>query len=88
MRPLIDRLADAGLVERAPGPMAVAVGAADRRGRRAARRVSDQRLAYLASLLAGLSPAETGALTTARRVMGDRAAQRPGVDLSMSNLQA
>jgi DNA-binding MarR family transcriptional regulator len=60
---LVDRLADAGLVERGPG--------ADRRsrsvrltaaGRRAAHRMSGQRIAYLTSLLAGLSPAETGTL--------------------------
>lgn len=60
---LVDRLADAGLVERTPGT--------DRRsrsvrlttsGRRAARRVSDRRIAYLTSLLAGFSPAEIGAL--------------------------
>jgi DNA-binding MarR family transcriptional regulator len=60
---LVDRLAGAGLVERAPGT--------DRRsrsvrltasGRRAARRVSDRRIAYLTALLAGFSPAEIGAL--------------------------
>lgn len=60
---LVDRLVGAGLVERAPGT--------DRRsrsvrltasGRRTARRVSDRRIAYLTSLLAGFSPAEIGAL--------------------------
>ena len=60
---LVDRLADAGLVERTPG--------ADRRsrsvrltaaGRRTAHRVSDRRIAYLTSLLADFSTAETGAL--------------------------
>lgn len=69
---LVDRLAGAGLVERTPGT--------DRRsrsvrltasGRRAARRVSGRRTAYLTSLLAGLSPAETGALyELLGRVMG------------------
>jgi len=69
---LVDRLAGAGLVERGPG--------ADRRsrsvrltaaGRRAARRVSDRRIAYLNSLLAEFSPAETGALhELLGRVMG------------------
>jgi DNA-binding MarR family transcriptional regulator len=60
---LVDRLAGAGLVERAPGT--------DRRsrsvrltvaGRRAARRASGRRITYLTSLLADLSPAETGVL--------------------------
>ncbi len=69
---LVDRLAAAGLVERGPG--------ADRRsrsvrltaaGRRAARRVSERRLGYLTSLLAGFSPAETRALHgLLGRVMG------------------
>jgi DNA-binding MarR family transcriptional regulator len=69
---LVDRLADAGLVERAPG--------ADRRsrsvrltaaGRRTAHRVSGRRIAYLDSLLAGFSAAETGALRELLgRVMG------------------
>jgi len=69
---LVDRLAGAGLVKRAPG--------ADRRsrsvrltaaGRRAAHRVSEGRIAYLSSLLAGMSPAETGALDELLgRVMG------------------
>jgi DNA-binding MarR family transcriptional regulator len=69
---LVDRLAGAGLVERAPG--------ADRRsrsvrltaaGRRAARRVSDRRISYLTSLLDGFSPAETSALhELLGRVMG------------------
>ncbi|HXZ71909.1 MAG TPA: MarR family transcriptional regulator [Streptosporangiaceae bacterium] len=69
---LVDRLAGAGLVERAPG--------ADRRsrsvrltaaGRRAAHRVSDRRIAYLTSLLAGFSAAEKRALhELLGRVMG------------------
>ena len=69
---LVDRLAGAGLVERATG--------ADRRsrsvrltaaGRRAAHRVSDRRIAYLTSLLADFSPAETGTLhELLGRVMG------------------
>ncbi|HYB47365.1 MAG TPA: MarR family transcriptional regulator [Streptosporangiaceae bacterium] len=69
---LVDRLAGAGLVERAPG--------ADRRsrsvsltapGRRAAHRVSDRRIAYLTCLLADFSAAETHALhELLGRVMG------------------
>lgn len=69
---LVDRLAGAGLVERAPGTdrrsRSVRLTAA---GRRAAHRVSDRRIAYLASLLADFSPAETGALhELLGRVMG------------------
>lgn len=56
---LVDRLAEAGLVDRGPG--------ADRRsravtltprGRQAARRIGEARAAALGELLAGLSPAE------------------------------
>ena len=77
---LVDRLADAGLVERAPGTdrrsRSVRLTAA---GRRAARRVSDRRLAYLASLLAGLSPAETGTLhELLGRVMGQVVQHKQG----------
>jgi DNA-binding MarR family transcriptional regulator len=69
---LVDRLAGAGLVERAPGTdrrsRSVRLTAA---GRRAARRVSGRRIAYLTSLLAGLSPAQTSALhDLLARVMG------------------
>ena len=62
---LVDRLAGAGLVERGPG--------ADRRsrsvrltaaGRRAAHRMSGQRIAYLTSLLARLSPPKPAHCTT------------------------
>ena len=60
---LVDRLAGAGLVERAPGTdrrsRSVRLTAA---GRRTAHRVSDRRIAYLTSLLADFSTAETGAL--------------------------
>ncbi len=77
---LVDRLAGAGLVERAPGTdrrsRSVRLTAA---GRRAARRVSDRRLAYLASLLAGLSPAETGTLhELLGRVMGQVVQHKQG----------
>jgi DNA-binding MarR family transcriptional regulator len=69
---LVDRLSDAGLVARAPGTdrrsRSVHLTAA---GRRAARRVSDGRIAYLTSLLADLSPAEAGTLhDLLGRVMG------------------
>lgn len=77
---LVDRLADAGLVERRPG--------ADRRsrsvrltaaGRRAARRVSDRRIAYLTSLLADFSPAEIRTLhDLLGRVMGQVVQQKQG----------
>ena len=77
---LVDRLADAGLVERTPG--------ADRRsrsvhltaaGRRAAHRVSDRRIHYLTSLLAGFSPAETDALRELLgRVMGQVVQHKQG----------
>ena len=77
---LVDRLADAGLVERTPG--------ADRRsrsvhltaaGRRAARRVSDRRIDYLSALLADLSPAETDALRELLgRVMGQVVQHKQG----------
>ena len=89
---LVDRLAGAGLVERVPGT--------DRRsrsvrltasGRRAARRVSDGRIAYLTSLLAGFSPAETGALhELLGRVMGQVVQhKRDGAWICrMCNLQA
>jgi DNA-binding MarR family transcriptional regulator len=89
---LVDRLVGAGLVERVPGP--------DRRsrsvrltasGRRAARRVSDGRIAYLTSLLAGFSPAETGALhELLGRVMGQVVQHKQGGAwiCRMCNLQA
>lgn len=77
---LVDRLAGAGLVERGLG--------SDRRsrsvrltasGRRAARRVSDRRIAYLTSLLAGFSPAEIGALhELLGRVMGQVVQHKQG----------
>jgi DNA-binding MarR family transcriptional regulator len=77
---LLDRLAGAGLVERAPGPdrrsRSVRLTAA---GRRAARRVSGGRIAYLTSLLADLSPAETGALhELLGRVMGQVVEHKQG----------
>ena len=69
---LVDRLAGAGLVERAPGTdrrsRSVRLTAA---GRRAAHRLSDRRIGYLTFLLAGFSPAETSALhDLLGRVMG------------------
>ena len=77
---LVDRLAGAGLVERAPGPdrrsRSVQLTAA---GRRAARRVSGDRIAYLTSLLDNLSPAETGALhELLGRVMGQVVRHKEG----------
>ena len=77
---LVDRLAGAGLVERAPGTdrrsRSVRLTAA---GRRAAHRLSDQRIAYLTSLLAGFSPAETGALhELLGRVMGQVVQHKQG----------
>ena len=89
---LVDRLAGAGLVERVPGT--------DRRsrsvrltasGRRAARRVSDGRIAYLTSLLAGWFLAETGALhELLGRVMGQVVQHKRGGAwiCRMCNLQA
>jgi DNA-binding MarR family transcriptional regulator len=77
---LVDRLAAARLVERAPGTdrrsRSVRLTAA---GRRAARRASDRRMAYLASLLAGFSAAETGALhDLLGRVMGEVVQHKQG----------
>jgi DNA-binding MarR family transcriptional regulator len=89
---LVDRLAGAGLVERAPGT--------DRRsrslwltasGRRAARRVSSRRIAYLTSLLADLSPAEISTLhELLGRVMGQVVQHKQGRAwiCRMCNLQA
>jgi DNA-binding MarR family transcriptional regulator len=69
---LVDRLADAGLVERGPGSdrrsRSVRLTAA---GRRAAQRVSERRIAYLTSLLADFSATETGTIhELLGRVMG------------------
>lgn len=56
---LTDRLTEAGLVERAQGTDRRSRSVSlTPRGRRAARRASEQRMAYLGSLLADLSAAE------------------------------
>jgi DNA-binding MarR family transcriptional regulator len=77
---LVDRLEGAGLVERGPGAdgrsRSVRLTQA---GRRAARRVSDRRIAYLTSLLAGLSAAEALALgDLLGRVMGQVVLHKEG----------
>jgi DNA-binding MarR family transcriptional regulator len=77
---LVDRLADAGLVERGPGTdgrsRSVRLTPA---GRRAARRVSDSRIGYLTGLLAGMSAAETSTLhDLLGRVMGQVVARKDG----------
>lgn len=77
---LVDRLADAGLVERRPGTdrrsRSVRLTAA---GRRAARRVSGRRIAYLTSLLTDFSPAEIRTLhDLLGRVMGQVVQQKQG----------
>ena len=77
---LVDRLAGAGLVERAPGTdrrsRSVRLTAA---GRRTAHRVSDRRIAYLTSLLADFSQAETSALhDLLGRVMGQVVQHKQG----------
>jgi DNA-binding MarR family transcriptional regulator len=77
---LVDRLAGAGLVERGPGTdgrsRSVRLTPA---GRRAARRVSDQRIAYLTSLLDDLSAAEARLLRDLLgRVMGQVVRQKQG----------
>jgi DNA-binding MarR family transcriptional regulator len=77
---LVDRLAAAGLVERGPGAdgrsRSVRLTAA---GRRAARRVSDRRIAYLTSLLAGLSASEARVFRDLLgRVMGQVVTHKEG----------
>lgn len=77
---MVDRLAKAGLVERGPGTdgrsRSVRLTA---RGRRAARRLSDQRIAYLSSLLADLSPDEAAVLhSLLDRVMGQVVQRKEG----------
>jgi DNA-binding MarR family transcriptional regulator len=77
---LVDRLADAGLVERGPGSdgrsRSVRLTAA---GRRAARRVSDVRIGYLTGLLENLSEADIRTLRDLLgRVMGQVVAGKDG----------
>jgi DNA-binding MarR family transcriptional regulator len=62
---LVNRLADAGLVERRPGPDARTVTLVlTRRGHTTARRIRDARHAALAEMLSGLTDRQREQLTT------------------------